>query len=35
MEKLGMVEEAALDFARYLHELNGQSISYNEVDAAN
>ena len=35
MEKLGMHEVAALDFARYLHEQNGQSISYDEADVAN
>ena len=33
MEKLGMQEIAALDFARFLHEQNGQSIVYSEEDA--
>lgn len=34
MEKLGMKEVAALDFARFLHEQNGQSITYIEQDAS-
>lgn len=33
IEKLGMEEMAALDFARFLHEQNGQSVSYDEADA--
>ena len=29
-----MTEVAALDFARYIHERNGQTISYEEVEGA-
>ena len=29
-----MAEMAALDFARFLHEQNGQSISYDESELA-
>ena len=30
-----MTEVAALDFARYIHERNGQTISYEEVEGMN